>query len=368
MKKFLCASMFILLCTLCVYQTAYSDEMSRRAYETAHATYQLQLSARLLEHAINAYNPISNPQGASAVLSAFDQLANAFVQADLIVGSYMDAIKQLYPQPHPYYGVAVQISEQLATAVQSVTLLQTISKGAASAGLSSYNKITDIQDIISHAGALACASSIVTNLEPLALPDEDLLVVKHTVYQATQQAALAAIYKKAGTSTVIVNSDACMAAAGAVSSIATYVDGAIAIALPQYMYQSIPFSNAFSSAFSTVMADSKKNPKSFEDQQKTYATFFSPVFAASFSALINQTALTPFQSPVYTDATQTNAEKLIEGAKALSQGIAQILLPGSTDIVDAMNYTTVKNSGFLTERKLELHDLIYALQKLSGSE
>ena len=368
MKKCITLPLFIFLCVVIVQKEAYSDEMSRMAYETANATYQLDLSARVLEHAITSYDPISNPQGAAAIISAFDQMTNTFIQADLIVGSYMEAVKLLYPDPHPYYDLAVQIDTQLDIAVQSVTLLQTVSKGAASAGLSSYNKIDDIKDIISHSGAMACASTIITNLQSVGvdISENDLSIVKHTVYQTAQQAALTAIYQKAGDSNVIANSDACMAAAGAIANIATHADGAIALALPQYIYQSTPFSNAFSSAFSGIMADTKNNPKTFQDQQKVYAISFSPIFATTFSALINQTAISPFKSPVYSGAEQTNAEMLIEGAKTLSQGVSQFLLPGSTNIVDVMNYTAVQNSGFLTNRKLELHDLIYALQKLSG--
>ena len=354
------------MCTLIISNSVHSDVMSRKAYEAAHVTYQLEMSALLLEKAIQSYDQESNPQGASVILTAFDQLANGFVQADLIVGSYMDIIKSAYPSSNPYYLAADAISYSLNTTVQSVILLQTVSKGASSAGLASYSNIEDIKGCVSNSGATACVSTIITNLKKLGIPEEDLAIVQQTIYQGAQQAAIVAISKKAGDSSVIYNSDACQAASGAIANIATHADGAITIATQELMYKGVPFSSAFSNAFLNIIADSKKNPKSFEDQQIVYAQAFNPIFATTFASLINQSAISPFFNPVYAGSQQTNAEKLIEGAKLLAQGISQFILPGSENIAEAMNYAAVKNSGFMTNRKLELHDLIYALQKLSG--
>ncbi|KPA15600.1 conserved hypothetical protein, secreted [Candidatus Magnetomorum sp. HK-1] len=366
MKNLLRASLIFLIGSLIISAPVHSDEMSRQAFETAYTTYHLDLSARLLEQAIKSYDPIANPQGASNVLSAFDQLVNSFVQANLIVGNYMNVLKLIYPDPHPIYTVADDISSQLNIAVQSATLLQTVSKGASNAGLASYSKIDDIKDCVSNSGAAACVSSIISNLKALGVPEDELTIVQQDIYQNAQQASMAAIYKKARDSNIIANSDACQASAGAIANIATHVDGAATIAMGEFMYKGTPFSVAFASALSSVMADSKKNPKSFEEQQTTYAITFSPIFAATFATLINQSAISPFNTPIHTGAQQTNAEKLIEGAKLLSQGIAQIILPGSTNIADAMNYATVKNSGLQTKRKIELQDSIYTMQKLSG--
>jgi len=357
MKQFIYGVLCLLICIVVFHQKVYSDETNRMAYEAAYATYQLDLSARLLNHAIESYK--TNPHGAGAIISAFDQMTNALVQADLIVGEFLD--KQ-YPESHPYYAGTLQIKESLKLLVQSVTLLQTVSRGAASTGLSSYNQVEKIQDIISQSGAKACAATIDSNLEAKKISKSDRDSVTDFVIEEAQKAAMAAIRQKAGTSNVIANSDACMAAASAIAGIATYAQGAIALAS---MHQDTPFGTAFSSSFPKVIANNNKYLK-FDEQQEIYATAFGPIFATTFSAVINQAALEPFFKPLNTETEQTNAETLIKGIEALSPKISQFLMPDATNIADVVNYRSILNSGFVSGQKLELQDLIFALQKLSG--
>jgi len=366
MKRMIITIGIIVLSTWMI-STAYSDELSRQKYEAAHAAYQLELSARLLEHTVNNYSPITNPNGAATILTAFDQLANDYMQASLPIGNYMNTVKQAYPAPHPFNDAAEEIVSKLQKAVQSVSMLQTVSRGAASANLSSYSNLSDISNVVSHAGAITYVSTVIANLEPSGISSEELALVQVDLYAKAQQAALMAMIQKAGDSTIIANSDACMAAAGAIATLGTNVEGAIELAMKQYVYQSIPFSNAFSGSIDLVLSDSKNNPLSPEMQQQSYATSFSAIFAGAFSALINQSALQPYQNPVHKNTTQTNAELLIEGAKVLAMGVSQMIMPDmSTNIVDAMNYASLLNSGLLNQRHLELKDLIFVLQELSG--
>jgi len=352
-----------------IISTAYSDDLSRQKYEAAHAAYQLQLSANLLEQTVNNYSPVTNPNGAATVLTAFDQLANAYMQANLPVCNYMNTVKQAYPSLN---APAQDIIDNLQKAVQSVSLLQTISRGAASANLSSYSHLSDIADVVSHAGAITYAATVKANLEPYKLEpykisEQELISVQNAIYVNAQQAALMAMNKKAGDSTVIANSDACLAAAGAIATFATNVDGALQKAMEQYQYQSIAFSNGFTGSLELILSDSKNNPKTFADQQQSYAEVFSAIFADSFSALINKSALQPYQNPIYKNASQTNAQLLIDGAKQIASGVAQMIMPDySTNIVDAMNYASLLNSGLLDQRHLALKDLIFVMQELAG--
>jgi hypothetical protein len=344
--------------------TAYADALSRQKFEAAYASYQLDLSARLLEQTVDNYSPLTNPNGAATVLTAFDQLANAYLQANVPVCNYMHTIKQNYPL---FGDAAEEIIKKLSKAVQSVSLLQTVSKGAASANLSSYSNLSDIKDVVSHAGAITYVSTVISNLEPSGISEAELAIVRDSIYTKAQQAAIMAMNKKAGKSSVIANSDACMAAAGAIATLATNVNGAIELAMQQYVYQSIPFSNGFAGSINLILSDSKHNPLSFEMQQNSYATAFSAIFAGTFSSLINYNALQPYQSPVHNNTSQTNAELLIEGAKILAQGVSQMIMPDmSTNIVDAMNYASLLNSGLLNQRHFELRDLIFVMQELSG--
>jgi len=363
MKRMIC-SLGILLLSTWVISTVYADDLSRQKFEAAYAAYQLDLSARLLEQTVNNYDPLTNPNGAATVLTAFDQLANAYLQANVPVCNYMKTIKL----NNPLFGDAAdEIITNLSKAVQSVSLLQTVSRGAASANLSSYSNLSDIKDVVSHAAAITYVSTVIANLEPSGISAEELAIVRDLIYTKAQQASIMAMNKKVGTSSVIVNSDACLAAAGAIANFATNVNGAIELAMQQYVYQSIPFSNGFSGSINLILSDSSNNPLSFEMQQNSYATAFSAIFAGAFSALINHSALQPYQNPVHNNTSQTNAELLIEGAKKLAQGVSQMIMPDmSTNIVDAMNYASMLNSGLLNQRHFELRDLIFVMQELSG--
>jgi hypothetical protein len=371
MKRIIKPIAIIVFSTM-IISTAYSDDLSRQKYEAAHAAYQLKLSASLLEQTVNNYSPVTNPNGAATVLTAFDQLANAYMQANLPVCNYMNTVKQAYPSPHPFNAPAQEIIDNLQKAVQSVSLLQTISRGAASANLSSYSHLSDISEVVSHAGAITYAATVRANLEPYKLEpykisEEELQSVQNDIYIKAQQAALMAINRKAGNSTVIANSEACLAAAGAIATFATNVDGALEKAMEQYVYQSIAFSNGFTGALGLIMSDSKNNPKSFAMQQQTYGEVFSAIFADAFSALINKSALQPYQNPINKSTTISNATLLIEGAYTIASGVAQMIMPDySTNIVDAMNYASLLNSGLLDQRHLALKDLIFVMQELAG--
>jgi hypothetical protein len=346
--------------------TAYSDDLSRQKYEAAHAAYQLELSAQLLEQTVNNYSPITNPNGAATVVSAFDQLANHYIQASLPIGNFMNTVITSYPEP--FKEPAKEILKNLNQAVQSVSILQTISRGAASANLSSYSYLADISDVVSHAGAITYASTVISNLAPSGIAEDQLMLVQLKITEKVQETALEAMKNKAGDSSVITNSEACLAAAGAIASFAAKVEGAIELAMPQYEYQSIPFSNAFSGSIEQILSDSNNNPLSFEQQQLSYATSFNAVFADVFSALLNKSAMQPYQNPAHKYTTKTNSDLLIEGAKALSAGVAQMIMPDmSTNIVDAMNYASLLNSGLLDQRHFELRDLIFIMQELSGT-
>jgi hypothetical protein len=357
----------ILILSTWIISTAYCDELSRQKYEAAHAAYELELSARLLDQTVKDYSPITNPNGGATVLTAFDQLANKYLQASLPIGNLMNTVKQAYPQPHPFHEKADTILQSLNQAVTSVSLLQTVSRGAVSANLSSKSYLSDITDVVSHAGAITYVSTVITNLVPSGISADELNHVQEKIYEKVYPAASAAINRKAGGSDIIANSDACLAATGAIATLAMSVEGAIALAMEQYVYQSIPFSNGFTASLDLILEDPKKNPLSMDKQQESYATTFNAIFATTFSALLNQNALQPYQTPVYKNASQTNAEVLIDGAHQLAAGISQMIMPDmSTNIVDAMNYAGMLNSGLLDKRHFELRDLIFVMQELSG--
>ncbi|ETR72974.1 MAG: hypothetical protein OMM_01301 [Candidatus Magnetoglobus multicellularis str. Araruama] len=364
MTQFRIVIFIITICLTWIVPTAHSDEISRQNYEVAHAAYQLQLSAQLLDQTIDNYDPITNPHGAATILTAFDQLANAYMQTNIVVVNYM----KIYPEVHPLYAAASQISTTLTTAIQSISMLQTIARGAGYAGLSSYSNVSDITDVVTHTGAMIYVSSVITNLSALGVSDpKELSIVQNIVYPQAQQAALMAIHQKAGDSPVITNSNACLAATGAIATIATYVEGATSIALPKYLYHIKSFTEVFSDELEKILYNNNNNILTFKEQQKSYATAFNAVFAGAFSALISQSSLQPLLSPIDTTTSQTNADKLIEGAYLLAQGISQMILPGAASIVDAMNYASIINSGLLTQRQFELKDLIFIMQQLSGN-
>jgi len=345
----------ILILFTWIISTAYSDELSRQKYEAAHAAYQLELSARLLEQTIDNYSPITNPNSAATVLTAFDQLANNYWQASLLIGNFMKTVKQAYPEPNSLNSEAEKILQLLKRAVQSVSLLQTISRGAVSANLSSYSKLSDTTDIVSHTGASTYVSLVMTNLEPLGVSAD---IFRDDLYQKIQQTAVSAINRKARNSSVIANSDACLAASGAIATLAMSVEGAVTLASDEY---------DFAASLDMILKDSKNNPLLIDEQQKAYATTFSAIFAATFSALLNQNALQPFQTPVYKNANQTNAEMLIDKAHKLAEDVSKMIMPDkSTNIVDAMNYASMLNSSLLDKRHFELRDLIFVMQELSG--
>jgi hypothetical protein len=357
----------IMILSTWIISSAYSDELSRQKYEAAHAAWQLELSARLLDQTVNNYSPITNPNGAATVLTAFDQLANNYLQASVPIGNFMKTVMQNYPDPHPFYEAAGTILLKLNQAVQSVSLLQTISRGAASANLSSNSKLSDITDVVSHAGAITYVSTVITNLATSSVSPDELNNVQGIIYEKALQAAVAAINRKAGDSSVIMNSDACLAATGAIATLAMTVEGAIELAMEEYAYSSIQFSNSFSRQINLILNGSKTNPLKIDVQQKTYGTTFNAIFAATFSSLLNKNALQPYQTPVHKYTQQTNAEILIEGAHQLAEGVSSMVMPDmSTNIVDAMNYASLLNSGLLDQRHFELKDLIFVMQELSG--
>jgi hypothetical protein len=358
MKKMI-SRIGVIVLSIGIISTAYSDELSRQQYEAAYAAYQLELSARLLEQTVKNYSPLTNPNGAATVLTAFDQLANDYIQASLPIGNYMNTVKQANPKPHQYYDAADQVLLNLEKAVQSVSMLQTVSRGAASASLSSYSHLSDINHMVSHAGAITYVSTVISNLTPSGISETEVAFVQTTIYETAQQAALHAMNQKAGNSTVIPNSEVCMAAAGAIATFSIRVEGAIALALQQKI--------TLSAAYNLVLSDSTNNPLTVEQQQQSYSITFSAIFAGTFSALINQSALQPYNSPVHRKTMQTNADLLIQVAKELAKGVSKMIMPDmSTNIVDALNYASLQNSGLLNQRHFELRDLIFIMQELSG--
>jgi len=340
--------------------SADADDNSRQRFEAAHAAYQLDLSARLLEQTVNNYSPITNPNGAATVLTAFDQLANDYFQAMLPIENFMKSSQHSFPDD------AQDVLSKMQKAFKSVSLLQTISRGAANASLSRTSYLAEISDVVTYAGAITYVSIVISTLESSGKSEDQLMLVQESILEKAQQTALLAINQKAGDATVIENSDACIAAAGAISLFGTMVQGAIMLA--QQYPSSTPYSDAFIISMNQILDDSKQNPLSFEMQQKVYSGIFSPVFAGIFSALANQSALQPYQNYANQSTPPTNAELLILIAKEVAEKVSKMILPDmSTNIVDAMNYASLLNSGLLRQRNFELRDLIFVMQELSGN-
>jgi len=364
MKKMI-GSIGIIILSTWMISTAHCDELSRQKYEAAHAAYQLELSARLLEQTVSSYSPITNPNGAATVLTAFDQLANNFVQAGIPIGNYLKFVIQTKPE---YSADAQKQLINLGQAIQSVSMLQTISRGASSASLSSYSYLTDISNVVSYAGAITYASTVIANLNEFGITYDELESVQHIIIGKIQEAAFMAIKEKAGDSSVIANSDACLAAAGEIASFAATIEGAIKMAMPQYQYQSKDFSDEFSKSIEQIINDPNKNQLSFERQQQIYATAFNAIFADVFSALLNQSALQPYLNSINQYKQKTNTTFLIEIATELAEKVSEMIMPDkSKNIVDAMNYASLLNSGLLDQRHFELKDLIFILKDLSGN-
>ena len=389
--------------------------------KNAIVAYDLYKSAQVLEESLNDYNePDANPLAASVVRSSFDDVVNSFYasykinrkmgidvhymttagsqQAQYSATQYNLAYEQAlikkaeaeaannlqlaaiaeieanaYSQAYitamtayeTYKTIAASANELttgLAEGINQISLLQSISMGAANAGLSSSSKMSFVANTVSNVGAQTFAALFNDKLDLYNLKDIEIKKqIYGIVYNYAREASYNAIYDEFSISAS--NSESCQTAAGVIANVCIASSGALLIAINKLNSEGSPLISTFSSSLQAILQSSSNNPLNLNEQQLIYAEIYAPVFAASFASLVNSSAA---------DVIKAKADTIIENAYKVANGIAGMILESTeASIEDAYCYAVVLNSNLSSDhdvnknKKIDLNDIIFQLQIMS---